>query len=487
MSNAQLIGLDFRLFMQEEARQKNGGRVTEEFLANSDRMGRFREEALALDDRNYRIPDKRPQLLMEECSLREMAAECIVDRQGNPVGEGFIEEMFRPTDQSQRAHLRMTRMREAGDISAVDYTMFAGITGQLLINSTLQGWEHEEFKLTQQAGVYNTQFVDGETVPGVSLPYTKDMANANDDLLLVKPQQPFPYLTMAENYKRLPSTEMRGAIMGVDRLSIYGDRTGLVAKNAAGGAYILGVAKEQRGLRMLIGADSVPYIEKYAFDSAPIQIDAYQAAAGSASTQLASTTHSTRPFPFVNDIPSNPLTDYHAFETADQAASKVVDPNNGLPVQFRLPTLFACYTERFNIAVVMQAFNTWRISAAANGLAGTGGVATVGPNPVTTQLGEINVQVSKMLRQQMIASGLYGDATAGGTLSANADKVWFYGNFKEALKYSTNWNIKVIMAPANSEAEFTQDIVLRWRYDERGRWAWHEPRLIQRHDALQQS
>jgi hypothetical protein len=472
----QRIGREFRCRLQEEARKRNC-RITDDFIYESQTMRGLRENGLALDDQNFRIPGKNPQVLLEECSLRELAAETITDRQGNPVGQSYIEHFFAPTDSAQEAWIRQGRMREGGDVSAVDYSMFKGITGQILIHSTLQGFEHEEFKLTKAAGTYNTSLIDGEVVPGVSLPITDDL-NGTEDLMKVKPQQPFPYLNMGENFIVLPETEMRGGIMGIDRLAIYGDRTGLVAKNAAQGARLLGIRKEQRGLQMLLGGDTTPYVEKYAHDKARVTLDPYQAADGTTATQLAGTALASRPFPFVNDIPSNPLKDWHAFETADNYQSKLVDPNDGMPIVFKTPKVFACFTERFNIAVVLKAFETWRISQATSAVV-SGSINTIGPNPIQDQLGNIDVQVSRMLRQEMIKSGLYSEA---GVSLPQADKVWWYGDMAEAIKYITNWNIKVIMAPANSEAEFTQDIVLRWRFDERGRWGWFNPRAIQRHN-----
>lgn len=473
------IGQMFRRKLQEEAR---GRRINEDFIADSKTLAGFREKSLALDNANFRIPGKNPQIFMEEhasnVSLRELASETIVQRNtGKPVGMGFIHEFFGPDEWSRERWGRMCRMREAGELSAVDYSMFAGITGQILINSTLKGFEHEEFKFTRVAGTYNTQLVDGERVPGVSLPVTDDLSESKEDVLLVKPQKAFPHLTMGENYKVLPGTEMRGGIMGVDRLSIYGDRTGLVAANAAKGSRVLGIRKEQRGLQLLIGALNIPYIEKFLYDNAPLTLDPYQSATGTGATQLADSSHSSRKFPFVNEVPNNPLTDYKAFEKADQYQSKLVDPNDGLPITFGTkPTLFACFTERFNIALVLKAFSQWRISQASGGF-GDGNLAAVGPNPITQNLGDLDVQVSRMLRQEMLKSGLYDEV---GTDLPKCDNVYFYGDLAEAIKYMTNWNIKVIMAPANSEAEFSQDIVLRWRFDERGQWFWNEPRYIQR-------
>jgi hypothetical protein len=424
------IGQMFRRKLQEEAAGRT--RINEDFIADSKTLRGFRETSLALDDGNFRIPGKEPQIFMEEqrsnVSLRELASETILERAtGKPVGLSFIHEFFGPDEFSRDRFARLCRMREAGEVSAVDYTMFAGITGQILINSTLKGFEHEEFKFTRAAGTYNTMLVDGERIPGVSLPVTDDL-NGKEDLLLVKPQKAFAYLTMGENYKVLPSTEMRGGIMGVDRLAIYGDRTGLVAQNAARGSRVLGIRKEQRGLQLLIGGLTVPYIEKFLYDSAPLTLDPYQSATGTGATQLADPSHSARKFPFVNEVPSNPLNDYHFFERADQYASKLVDPNDGLPITFGpKPTLCACYTERFNIAVVLQAFNTWRISQAAGGF-GDANLNTIGPNPIVGQLGDVEVLVSRMLRQEMIKSGLYSEAGKG---TPKADNVYWYGDMKE--------------------------------------------------------
>jgi hypothetical protein len=43
-----------------------------------------------------------------------------------------------------------------------------------------------------------------------------------------------------------------------------------------------------------------------------------------------------------------------------------------------------------------------------------------------------------------------------------------------------NWPLSVVQAPANSEVEFTQDVVLRWKASERGAAATLEPRYMQK-------
>jgi len=50
-----------------------------------------------------------------------------------------------------------------------------------------------------------------------------------------------------------------------------------------------------------------------------------------------------------------------------------------------------------------------------------------------------------------------------------------------------NWPITVVQAPTNSEAEFTQDIVVRFKASERGTPAIMEPRRIQRNRGVSTS
>ena len=46
-----------------------------------------------------------------------------------------------------------------------------------------------------------------------------------------------------------------------------------------------------------------------------------------------------------------------------------------------------------------------------------------------------------------------------------------------------NWGITVTQAPQNSEAEFTQDIMIRFKASERGAAATLEPRYVVKNSA----
>jgi hypothetical protein len=513
------IGRMFRMAVQQEAAERGyRGRLSEEFIEETETFHGFRENSLALNrhqHQNIRIPGKSPQVLLEDMggvSIREIAEETILERDGSPIGRSRVLELFHPADQTRLLEREIERsmlagrLREAGaETTAMDFTMFQMLVGQLLINSTLKGFEHEDFILSKAAGIYPTEFVTGEVVPGISTPLVKDTMGPTPgqtgpvkNTLLHKPGETYRQASAAENYIRLPATEEHGLIIGLDKTAVYADRTGMVSKIAGDIGEELAAEKEINGLDMLIGVTNLiaPYTEKYAWDDADISIDPYQAgntALNNGTGQLAKT-YPNRPFPFVNEVDNNALNNWLAFQRSDIFQSKINNPNTGRPITLgKFPTLFAPYTARFNIAQVIKHYSQWKISQVANLAPGT--TVETGPNLIQDQLGDIDVQVSKLLRQRMIVSGLYGDTTPVQTASipgttANgvmADYVWWHGNLKESLMFNQNWAIKVIQAPANSEAEFSQGIAFRWRSDYRGIWAWHNPRKIARQNFCSQA
>jgi hypothetical protein len=76
---------------------------------------------------------------------------------------------------------------------------------------------------------------------------------------------------------------------------------------------------------------------------------------------------------------------------------------------------------------------------------------------------------SRLALRCLIASGL------NETVAAD---VWLLGNFKKAFAYMENWPITVTQSPLGSEADFTQDIVVRFKASERGTPAVINPRYV---------
>jgi hypothetical protein len=72
----------------------------------------------------------------------------------------------------------------------------------------------------------------------------------------------------------------------------------------------------------------------------------------------------------------------------------------------------------------------------------------------------------------------YRRVIASGVAAADAKKWWFVGDFRRAFAYMENWPITVTQAPVGSEAEFNNDIVLRFKASERGAAAVLNPRYV---------
>ena len=96
-----------------------------------------------------------------------------------------------------------------------------------------------------------------------------------------------------------------------------------------------------------------------------------------------------------------------------------------------------------------------------------------GANPLMDL--SITMATSRQLHKQLQAQFGLDASDAGG--------YWFYGD-PAAFAYMENWPITVVQSPTNSEAEFTQDIVVRFKASERGAPAVMEPRRIIRNRAL---
>jgi hypothetical protein len=72
----------------------------------------------------------------------------------------------------------------------------------------------------------------------------------------------------------------------------------------------------------------------------------------------------------------------------------------------------------------------------------------------------------------------YRRIVASGVASADAKKWWFIGDFRKAFAYMENWPITVTQAPLGSEADFNNDVVLRFKASERGAAAVLNPRYV---------
>src|SRR5690606_12422519 len=93
---------------------------------------------------------------------------------------------------------------------------------------------------------------------------------------------------------------------------------------------------------------------------------------------------------------------------------------------------------------------------------------------------ETEVTVSNPLRRYRVEESrlAYRRIVASGIDAADAKKWWFIGDFRRAFAYMENWPITVTQSPLASEADFNQDIVVRFKASERGAAAVINPRYV---------
>ena len=390
-------------------------------------------------------------------NIRDLFENLVVDSHGEPVGGTFVNDYFDPRHPQ-------ALLEAGGAMSAVSTTAFTGITGQLLVTEVLKPYEKEEYIIRRLIPTYNTP-LEQERIIGIAPPQ-----DPGKKITLAAEQDPLKYVGFGENYIQTPMTRKEQLGIALTKEAIFFDRTGQITQQAADVGDMLAFSEEQECIGCVIGGttDPVYFVEKRQIDSAPLTLDLFQiASAGSGARQLAFT-YATRPYPWVNDVPTNPLIDYTSIRVCDQYFSNIRDPNRGRPIVVGKPFVLAPHTKRIDIPRILAAENVWKLTQA--GVTAAGAVITNGPNP----LGRIGMSADQIAVSRLLQDELVSQLSI---TAAQAQETWFYGDIAKAFRYMTNWPLTVTQAPANSEAEFNQDIVMRWKASKRGRCAIFEPRV----------
>jgi hypothetical protein len=315
---------------------------------------------------------------------------------------------------------------EAGE--AVDVTAFSNITGQVIYAKIMEAYTQEAFVLSKLVSTVPTR-LDGEKIPGVG--------RIQDEVAEVRPGMPYPALGFGEDYIETPSTTKRGFIVPVTKEAIFFDRTFLVLQRAAEVGEVLGLNKEKRIIDLVIGRTNNYRWKGTGYNTY------YAAGSG---------------VPWVNQLAGNELADWTNVDAAEQLLAEVLDPNTGEPVLVEADTVLVMPARRH---AAQRVFNALEIRYSVQG----SGTETLALNPLR------NYQVfdSRLAYRRVLAAGIDAEA---------AKQWWFMGDFRKAFAYMENWPITVTQSPAGSEAEFSQDVVLRFKASERGAAAVLNPRYV---------
>ncbi len=321
------------------------------------------------------------------------------------------------------------QLQESG---AVNTAAFANITGQIVYSEVMQAYAAEDFVFTQMIPNQPTQF-NGEKIPGIG--QIGDKAEAVDEMAA------YPYAGVNEDWIETPQTTKRGLIVPVTKEAVFFDRTGLILQRCGEVGEWLGVNKEKRAIDAAIDENTT----KHRYNrKGRGQVATYGNNAGS--------------HDWDNLEATNALVDWTDVDNIEQLLYSILDPNTGEPIVVggSMPKL-VCTRQLSQTAM--------RIKSATEVVHVTPGYATSN-NPIETRSPNPVANTFEVVTSRLLASRLATDTD------------WFYGHFEKALRYMENWPLATVQAPTNSELEFGQDIVFRWKASERGQYAVIDPRYV---------
>jgi hypothetical protein len=367
--------------------------------------------------RDYeRWPDETARNLSEALDARELRPDHFSVRD---LFEAFCgTEALQAISTRKRGGMNL-RLLEAAD--AVDTSAFANITGQIIYNKVKEGYENPAFLWPKLCETVPTTFLDGELIPGIG--------PVGDKADTVGEADAYPEFGLTEVFLQTVRLLKRGFIVPVTREIIVADRTGMLLKVAGEGGKYLGINKEKRVIDVVTGV-----------------VNNYKRNGVATNTYLTSGA-------YINST-SNSLTDWTSIEKAELLFDALTDPDTSEPIvmppqlQMLVPSALK-YTARR----IVHATNVQRVDNQAN--ANT--VRYESPNPVP---------------DYDILSSPYVKARTGSA------STWFLGDFRGGVAYMEAWGIETLQASSNSEAEFTRDIMARYKCSEMGAAQALEPRRL---------
>ena len=372
--------------------------------------------------RRYELdgPEKTVRHLKESLTEGHLKPE---DFSLRDLAEGLVPDGHQWVRMLDPRNAGSVNVLEAGD--GVDVTAFLNIAGQVIYSKILEAYTQEAFVVSKLVDTVPTR-LDGEKIPGIG--------RISDEATEIHPGMPYPNVGFGEDYIETPSTTKHGLIVPVTKEAIFFDRTNLVLGRAVEVGEVLGLNKEKRLIDLVIGVDN-----NYKWKGT--SYDTYQAAT-----------------PWINVLGSNELVDWTDVDAAEQLFADILDPNTSEPVLVEPNTVLVMPAYRH---AAYRVFKATQISYEASAATTT----TTAANP----LAKYTVGDSRLAYRRIVASG---------EAAADAKKWWFIGDFKKAFAYMENWPITVTQSPVGSEADFNQDIVVRFKASERGAAAVLDPRSV---------
>lgn len=316
---------------------------------------------------------------------------------------------------------------------AVDSSTFSAITGQLFVDIVKEKYNSPDFIGDELVTVYPV--ANGNLATHLVPSHSQVV----DPPKKIQQGQPYDFSTFLPLSTTLPAPEKRGEICAVTFEMIYADLTRQALDSAAGVGRRVGIDREERILKVVLGL-----VNNYIFNLT--SFNTYQTST------------------WTNTTSGNVLNDWQSLNIVEQMAANMLDPITGKVIDIPI-------TEMKLLVMPYRKYNAKRALTATNTRSGTYPTSTpVGnivdaPNPIDVQY---QILTSKFAYQLLLASGL---------TAVQAQEYFFLGAFKKAFAYRQVYPLQTIQAPPNNPYEFLQDIVVAVKAQEFGVAGVMDPRF----------
>lgn len=361
------------------------------------------------------------KLRPSDLSLKDLAESLITSRDGRPVGRAWVRRL----GPQKSGNFTLLESSAAG----VMLSNFNDITGQIFYNELMQAYTGAEFVGSRLTKTMKTN-LSGEKIAGIG-----GITESVDE---VAESMPYPEVGFASDWIETPATTKRGFIISVTKETIFFDRTGQVLERAASVGEVLARKKEKMILDLVLGI-----------------VNNYKWRGTSYNTYLTSGN-------WINSRTGVSLTDWSTIDATEQLFNDMLEPNTGEPIVVNPRQILHMPAKRHQFRQITKATTLETLTNSST-------EKRIGPNTLNPY--EL-IESPYAYRRVMYNGG--GSAITG----ANAANWWIMGEFQKAFGYAENWPITVVQAPNNSEPEFKQDIVLRWKASERGIPFVRNPRYV---------
>lgn len=308
-------------------------------------------------------------------------------------------------------------------VAPVNTQAFLDITGNLIYEAGIEGYRSPDF-IGDRLVTAESASIDGGRDIGLSA--------IDDEAMVVKEGEEFPDTNFGQDYIDIPLSEKRGLKIGLTKEAIFFDRTGKIVENAMTIGYRLGLSKEKRTLRTVLGITNN-------YSRRGVARNTYVATGGGD--------------PRINLKAATPLTDWTGLDAmvqlfADMSDDRLVpEPVKVEPKQLLLPGQLTVTAQR-----IMNATEVRTVTNTA--------ITTIGGNPIS----KMEIITSPWIVWLLVEAGV--DPTV-------AKNRWYAGDFKRAFKYRTLFPYEMRSAVPNGPADFERDVLAQFRCSERG-----TPRIV---------